>query len=64
MASYAWSYFQPFIGVDNNTGLPYAVGPSFTGFTDWDLGVYIQTLIDAQQLGLIAQAMLGDLIQE
>ena len=25
----------------------------FYGFTDWDLGVYIQAVIDAQKLGLI-----------
>ena len=53
MASYAWDYFQPGIGVDSNTGLPYASGTSFTGFTDWDLGCYIQALIDAQKLNLI-----------
>ena len=53
VASYAWDYFQPGIGVDSNTGLPYALGTSFTGFTDWDLGCYIQALIDAQNLTLI-----------
>jgi hypothetical protein len=52
VAANAWAYFQPGIGVDSNTGLPYAGGTSFTGFTDWDLGVYIQAVIDAQKLNL------------
>lgn len=50
-AANAWSYFQPNIGVDNFTGLPYAAD-TFTEFTDWDLGVYIQAVIDAQKLNL------------
>ena len=53
VATNAWAYFQPGVGVDVNTGLPYAEGTSFTGFTDWDLGVYIQAVIDAQELNLI-----------
>ncbi|MGA3291068.1 MAG: DUF3131 domain-containing protein [Candidatus Bathyarchaeia archaeon] len=53
VAANAWAYFQPGVGVDSNTGLPYAGGSSFRGFTDWDLGVYIQAVIDAQELGLI-----------
>ena len=39
VAANAWAYFQPGVGVDANTGLPYAGGTNFTGFTDWDLGV-------------------------
>ena len=53
VAANAWAYFQPGVGVDVNTGLPYAGGTRFTGFTDWDLGCYIQAVIDAQKLGLI-----------
>jgi len=53
VAANAWAYFQPGIGVNANTGLPYAGGTSFTGFTDWDLGCYIQAVIDAQKLNLI-----------
>ncbi len=53
VATNAWAYFTPGIGVDAKTGLPYAEGSSFTGFTDWDLGCYIQAVIDAQKLGLI-----------
>ena len=53
VAANAWAYFQPGVGVNVNTGLPYAGGTGFTGFTDWDLGCYIQAVIDAQKLGLI-----------
>ena len=54
VAANAWAYFQPGIGVDSNTGLPYAGASSFKAFTDWDLGVYIQSVIDAQKIGLIS----------
>ena len=53
VAANAWAYFQPGIGVDSNTGLPYAGASNFKAFTDWDLGVYIQAVIDAQKIGLI-----------
>lgn len=53
IAANAWAYFQPGIGVDANTGLPYASGQNFKAFTSWDLGVYIQTILDAQKLGLV-----------
>jgi hypothetical protein len=53
VASNAWGYFQPGIGVDSKTGLPYAGASDFKGFTDWDLGVYIQSVINAQKIGLI-----------
>jgi hypothetical protein len=53
VAANAWAYFQPGVGVDSNTGLPYAGGATgFHYFTDWDLGVYIQAVIDAQNLNL------------
>jgi hypothetical protein len=54
VASNAWSYFQPGVGVDSNTGLPYASGTNFEAFTAWDLGVYIQAILDAQKLGLVS----------
>ena len=54
VASDAWSYFQPGVGVDPETGLPYASGTNFEAFTAWDLGVYIQAVIDAQKLGLLS----------
>jgi len=46
VAANAWQHFQPGVGVDSTTGLP------LTYFTDWDLGVYIQAVIDAQNLNL------------
>lgn len=53
VAGNAWAYFQPGVGIDANTGLPYAGGTNFKALTDWDLGVYIQAVIDAQEIGLI-----------
>ena len=53
VATNAWAFYQPDVGVDFNTGLPYAAGLDFRGFTDWDLGSYIQAIIDAQEIGLI-----------
>jgi len=53
VAANAWAYFQPGVGVDNVTGLPLTGGADFSGFTDSDLGCYIQAIIDAQQLGLV-----------
>lgn len=52
IAANAWQYFQPDNGVDRATGLPKA-SLVFPYFTDWDLGVYIQAIIDANQTGLI-----------
>jgi hypothetical protein len=52
VASDAWQYFQPDIGVNSSTGLPNS-GSSFPRFTDWDLGVYIQAVMDANAIGLI-----------
>jgi hypothetical protein len=54
VASNAWNYFQPNLGVNQNTGLP-AADTSFPYFTDWDLGVYIQSVLDAQKIGLIGK---------
>ena len=54
VAENAWAYFQPGVGVDVNTGLPYAGSVYFKALTDWDLGVYIQAVIDAQKIGLIS----------
>ncbi len=53
VATNAWRYFQPGMGVDPNTGLPRAGGTDSPNFTDWDLGVYIQAVIDANKTGLI-----------
>ena len=53
VAQRAWAFFQPGVGVDSKTGLPYAGGTGFPAFTDWDLGAYIQAAIDAQEIGII-----------
>lgn len=53
VAQYAWNYFQPEVGVSAQTGLPFAGGLDFKAFTDWDLGSYIQAVINAQKIGLI-----------
>jgi len=52
VAANAWQYFQPGTGVDSNTGLPRA-SLTYFYFTDWDLGVYIQAIIDANKTALI-----------
>jgi hypothetical protein len=52
VAKNAWSYFEPNIGVDIETGLPCGVYDWYF-FTDWDLGVYIQAVMDANRTGLI-----------
>lgn len=51
VASYAWNYFQPSVGLDSRTGLP-ASGDTVGYFTDWDLGVYLQAVMDAQKVNL------------
>jgi hypothetical protein len=53
VAKNAWAFYEPDVGVDPNTGLPYSTASDFRGFTDWDLGSYIQAIIDAQEIGLI-----------
>ena len=55
VAANAWQYFQPDTGVERNTGLPKA-SLYYPYFTDWDLGVYIQAVIDANKTGLIGYA--------
>jgi hypothetical protein len=54
VAANAWNYFQPGTGVDSTTGLP-GSSLGWPYFTDWDLGVYIQAVIDAQKIGLISK---------
>ncbi len=51
LAKTAWNYFQPGNGVYYATGLHYA-DLDYPYFTDWDLGAYIQAIIDADKLGL------------
>ncbi len=53
LATNAWQYFQPGNGVNSQTGLHDAtIGYDY--FTDWDLGTYIQAILDAQQLGILS----------
>ena len=52
LATNAWAYFQPGTGVNALTGL-HGSGLGWPYFTEWDLGTYIQAIIDAKQLGLI-----------
>ena len=52
VGEFAWAYFQPGSGVDSTTGLP-GSGPWCPFFTDWDLGVYVQAVLDAQAIDLI-----------
>ena len=55
----AWNYFKPDVGVVSSTGLPCA-GLGWPFFTDWDLGVYIQAVMDAQKIGLISKGEATD----
>ena len=54
VAANAWNFFQPGWGVDPNTGLLRSGGTDSPVFTDWDLGVYIQAVMDANASGLIS----------
>jgi hypothetical protein len=54
LAENAWEYFQPGKGVDATTGL-HGAGINYPYFTDWDLGVYIQAIIDAERLGILSR---------
>ncbi len=55
LAGNAWQYFQPGVGVSSKTGLHHA-GLTFDYFTFWDLGVYINAVLDAQDLGLVSKS--------
>jgi hypothetical protein len=49
----AWNYFQPGVGVDSGTGLAKNNAGS-NEFTDWDLGLYVQAILDAEKLGILS----------
>jgi hypothetical protein len=53
LATNAWQYFQVGNSVNSATGL-HASGQGYPYFTDWDLGVYVQAIIDAERLGIIS----------
>jgi len=52
LATDAWQYFQVGTSVNLVTGL-HVAGLEYPYFTDWDLGVYTQAIIDAEKLGII-----------
>lgn len=52
IAKSAWGYFEPGIGVDPTSGLVRNIAGG-TAFTDWDLGLYVQAVIDAEKLCII-----------
>ena len=51
-AEVAWRYYTPGIGVDPQS-LLHRANTQWHWFTDWDLGSYIQSLIDADKLDII-----------
>jgi hypothetical protein len=53
LANNAWRYYQPGVGVDSKTGL-HSSAWGWPYFTDWDLGVYVQAVVDANQLGILS----------
>lgn len=53
IARIAWNYFQPGKGVNAVTGL-HGASLYYPIFTDWDLGSYIQAIIEAKNLGLLS----------
>jgi hypothetical protein len=54
LAENAWEYYQPGKGVNAQTGL-HGAGLNYPYFTSWDLGTYIQAIIDARKLGILQQ---------
>jgi hypothetical protein len=52
IARTAWTYYEPGTGVDPTTGLPRS-NAGGDEFTDWDLGLYIQAILDAEKLGIL-----------
>ncbi len=53
LAGDAWKYFQPGVGVDAQTGLPWGT-LSWPYYSDWDLGNYLQAILDAEKIGILA----------
>ena len=53
LATNAWQYYQPNNGINSVTGLESnAVGSN--QFTDWDLGTYVQAIVEAEKLGILS----------
>ena len=55
MALNAWQYFAPGASVFLPSGL-HSAGIGYGYFTDWDLGAYIQAIIDVESLGIISRS--------
>lgn len=53
VADNAWQYFQPGVGI-SEIGIPKASLDN-PYVTDWDIGVYIQAIIDVQRIGILPQ---------
>ena len=58
-ARVAWRYYQPGVGVNPSTGLHYARS-DWHRFTDWDLGIYVHAILNAERLGLVARQGVED----
>ncbi len=52
LATKAWQFFDVGQAVNSQTGL-HGAGLGWPYFTEWDLGTYIQAMIDARQLGIL-----------
>jgi hypothetical protein len=52
LATKAWQFFEPGQAVNTQTGL-HGAGLGWPYFTEWDLGTYLQAMLDAKQLGIL-----------
>lgn len=52
LAINAWQYFRPGTGVNSKTGL-HSATLDYPHFTDWDLGSYIQAIVEVGRLGIL-----------
>jgi hypothetical protein len=51
-ANGAWRFFEPGQALNTQTGL-HSASLDWPYFTEWDLGTYIQTMLDARKLGIL-----------
>ena len=58
VARNAWSFFEPGVAVNSQTGLPHG-DVNYPWYTDWDLATYIQAVMDAERIGLISRTVIG-----
>lgn len=52
LAKKAWQFFEPGQALNTQTGL-HSASLDWPYFTEWDLGTYIQTMLDARKLGIL-----------